>query len=46
LKPGKYSQGQVNLNYVHRSKNLLLPKAGQAGEQGGDTPVAVFEIGF
>jgi len=46
LNPGKYSQGQVKLNYVHRSGNFLLPHAGQTGEQGGDTLVAVFQIGF
>ncbi len=46
LNPGMHAQGQVKLNYVHRSKNFLLPRAGQAGEQGGDTVVAVFQIGF
>ncbi len=46
LNPGKYSYGQVKLNYIHRSKNFLLPRAGQSGEQGGDSLVAVFQIGF
>ncbi len=46
--PAKYSHGQVKLNYIHRSKNFLLPNtgAGQTGEQGGDSLMAVFQIGF
>lgn len=44
--PGKYSAGKLKLDYVHRSKNFLLPRAGQTGEQGGDSLVASLMIGF
>jgi hypothetical protein len=29
-----------------RSKNFLLPIAGQTGEQGGDSLVVAFQVGF
>ena len=44
--PAKYSAGKLKLDYVHRSKNFLLPRAGQTGEQGGDSLVASVMIGF
>jgi hypothetical protein len=44
--PAKYSAGKLKLDYVHRSKNFLLPRAGQTGEQGGDSLVASLMIGF
>ncbi|HEY6008671.1 MAG TPA: porin [Geothrix sp.] len=44
--PAKYSAGKLKLDYVHRSKNFLAPRAGQTGEQGGDSLVASLMIGF
>ncbi len=43
---GRSSIGKLKLNYVNRSKNFLLPRAGQTGEQGGDSLVASLQIGF
>jgi hypothetical protein len=44
--PAKYSQGKLKLDYVMRSKNFLLPRAGQTGEQGGNSLVASLMVGF
>jgi hypothetical protein len=44
--PAKYGAGKLKLDYVHRSKNFLLPRAGQTGEQGGDSLVASLMVGF
>ncbi len=38
--PTKQSAGKLKLDYVMRSKNFLTPRAGQTGEQGGDSLVA------
>ena len=38
--PTKQSAGKLKLDYVMRSKNFLMPRAGQTGEQGGDSLVA------
>jgi len=38
--PTKQSAGKVKLDYVMRSKNFLAPRAGQTGEQGGNSLVA------
>ncbi|WP_306589675.1 porin [Geothrix sp. 21YS21S-4] len=38
--PTKQSAGKVKLDYIIRSKNFLAPRAGQTGEQGGNTLVA------
>jgi len=43
---GKYSQGKVKVDYIHRSGNFLLPRAGQTGEQGGDSVVLSVMVGF
>ncbi|WP_257303459.1 OprO/OprP family phosphate-selective porin [Geothrix campi] len=44
--PAKYGAGKLKLDYVHRSKNFLAPRAGQTGEQGGDSLVASLMVGF
>jgi len=44
--PAKWALANVKLDYIHRSKNMLIPRAGQTGEQGGDSLVAALQIGF
>ncbi|NTW84549.1 MAG: hypothetical protein HGB30_00130 [Holophagaceae bacterium] len=44
--PGKYSVAKLKLDYIMRSKNFLSPRAGQTGEQGGNSFVASLGIGF
>ena len=44
--PSKSSAGKLKLNYVMRSKNFLQPRAGQSGEQGGDSLVASLQVAF
>lgn len=44
--PSKSSAGKLKLNYVMRSKNFLQPRAGQTGEQGGDSIVASLQVAF
>jgi hypothetical protein len=44
--PEKVKAANIKLNYILRSKNFLVPRAGQSGEQGGDTFVAAFLVAF
>lgn len=44
--PAKSAMGKLKLDYVHRSKNFLAPRAGQTGEQGGDSLVASVMVAF
>ena len=46
--PAKYAAGKVKIDYIHRNKNFFKPRtaAGQTGEQGGDSLVVSFQIGF
>lgn len=44
--PEKVKAANIKLNYVMRSKNFLVPRAGQTGEQGGDTFIAAFLVAF
>ena len=44
--PTKQSAGKLKLDYVMRSKNFLAPRAGQSGEQGGDSIVASFMLSY
>ena len=44
--PAKWVLANFKLDYIHRSKNFLQPHAGQTGEQGGDSIVAVLQVGF
>ena len=46
FKPEKLKAANIKLNYINRSKNFLQPRAGQTGEQGGDTLLAAFQIAF
>jgi len=44
--PTKQSAGKLKLDYVMRSKNFLTPRAGQTGEQGGDSLVASVMLSY
>jgi len=44
--PSKYTLGKLKVDYIHRSKNFLAPRAGQTGEQGGDSLVTSLMIAF
>ncbi len=46
--PTKYAYGKMKIDYIHRSKNFFKPRTsvGQTGEQGGDSLVVSFQIGF
>lgn len=46
LNPKLVRQANFKLNYIARSKNILAPRAGQTGEQGGDSLVAAFQVYF
>jgi hypothetical protein len=41
-----YRQACIRVNYIMRSKNFLGPRAGQTGEQGGDSLVVAYQVGF
>ena len=44
--PSKYAFGKIKFDYIHRSKNFLAPRAGQVGEQGGDSLMTSLMITF
>ena len=44
--PTKQSLGKLKLDYIMRSKNFLVPRAGQTGAQGGDSVVASLMVAF
>ena len=44
--PAKYKAANIRLNYINRSKNFLSPRAGQTGEQGGDSLVLSFQVAY
>lgn len=46
LNPANYKAANIRLSYINRSKNFLSPRAGQAGEQGGDTLVLSFQVAY
>ncbi len=46
FKPEMVRKANIKLDYIHRSKNFLAPRAGQAGEQGGDSFVAAYQVWF
>lgn len=46
FKPEKVKAANLKVNYIARSKNFLKPRAGQTGEQGGDTLLVAFQIAF
>ncbi len=46
FKPDMIRKANIKLDYIMRSKNFLLPRAGQTGEQGDDSLVAAFQVWF
>ncbi|WLT33108.1 porin [Geothrix sp. PMB-07] len=44
--PTKQTAGKLKLDYITRSKNFLIPRAGQTGEQGGNSLVASLMVAF
>jgi len=44
--PERIRAANIKVNYVMRSKNFLQPRAGQTGEQGGDTLYFCFQTSF
>lgn len=44
--PELIRKANIKLDYIFRSKNFLAPRAGQVGEQGGDSLVAAFQVWF
>ncbi|MFN8010937.1 MAG: porin [Holophagaceae bacterium] len=46
FKPEKIKAANLKVNYIARSKNFLKPRAGQTGEQGGDTLLVALQVAF
>lgn len=46
FKPDSVKAANLKVNYVARSKNFLVPRAGQSGEQGGDTLSVALQVAF
>lgn len=46
FKPEMVRKANLKLDYILRSHNFLAPRAGQTGEQGGDSFVAAFQVWF
>lgn len=46
LKPTAWTHQSIKFNYILRSKNVLAPRSGQTGEQGGDSLMVAYQIGF
>lgn len=44
--PKSVKSANLKVNYIHRSKNFLAPRAGQTGEQGGDSMIIGYQIAF
>jgi len=44
--PTKSTFGKLKVDYIHRSKNFLAPRAGQVGEQGGDSIMTSLMVAF
>ncbi len=44
--PKSVKSANLKVNYIHRSKNFLAPRAGQTGEQGGDSVIVAYQIAF
>jgi len=44
--PALIRKANIKIDYIMRSKNFLAPRAGQTGEQGGDSMVAAFQVWF
>ncbi len=46
FKPEKVKAANLKVNYISRSKNVLRPRTGQSGEQGGDTLLVALQVAF
>lgn len=46
LKPTSWTHHNIKINYILRSKNHLNPIAAGAAEQGGDSLLVAYQIGF
>lgn len=46
FKPESVRAANIKVDYILRSKNFLAPRAGQSGEQGGDSLVVAFQAWF
>lgn len=44
--PKSVKSANFKVNYIHRSKNFLAPRAGQTGEQGGDSVILAYQLAF
>lgn len=44
--PALIRKANIKVDYIFRSKNFYAPRAGQTGEQGGDSVVAAFQVWF
>ncbi len=44
--PKSVKSANLKVNYIHRPTNFLAPRAGQTGEQGGDTLIVGYQIAF
>ena len=44
--PEKLKAANLKVNYTLRSRNFLAPRAGQSGEQGGDTLSVALQVAF
>lgn len=44
--PSKWTQANLKLNYIMRSKNFLKPFGTQTAETGGDSVVVAFQVAF
>ncbi len=44
--PARYADGKIKLDFIHRGRNFLAPRAGQTGAQGGDSLVLSVMVGF
>lgn len=44
--PKSVKSANLKVNYILRSKNFLAPRAGQTGEQGGDSLIVAYQIAF
>jgi len=46
FKPSAVKAANIKVNYVMRSKNFLVPRSTQSGEQGGDSLIVAFQVAF
>jgi hypothetical protein len=46
FQPKSVKSANLKVNYIHRTKNFLAPRASQTGEQGGDSVIVGYQIAF